>query len=538
MTPRLLNGAWQLACKPAATRFRRAIENPRRTQENILRDMLAHNRATEFGRRYRFATIDDARDFQARVPLQTYDSLAPMIASVARGDGAVLTRQRATRLLPSSGSSAARKLIPYTPAYQRQLGRAISPWIYDLMAKRPAIKSGRAFWSVSPRFAPAAGDDQAVPIGFDDDSAYLGKWTRPIARRLLALPPGLEQVADLDEFRYRQLLQLLACGDLSLVSIWHPSYLTLLLDDLPDRWDRLMRDLVKTRADRERIDYLHRTGWESCEALWPGLQLISCWGSAHAAGALRELEALFPRTEFQEKGLLATEAAVSIPLFDDAGERVHKVLAVNSHFLEFLADDGNPRLADELREGETYRVVVTTAAGLYRYQLQDRVRVTGMLGQTPTIEFIGKEDSISDYRGEKLSDSFVGDRLRRLLAQQRIEAAFSMLAPDEHSKLLGYTLYLETCDEIPACLGSRLDDLLAENPHYRLCRDLGQLAPVRVFDIAADSNRRFIQRRLRQGCSLGDIKPVSLSPQRGWSDCFDGAYLAPTRSMAQSGGSP
>ncbi len=527
MTPWLLNGAWQLACKPAATCFRRAIENPRRAQEKVLRDMLAQNRATGFGRRHRFATIVDARDFQARVPLQTYDSLAPMIASVARGDGAVLTREPPTRLLPSSGSSAARKLIPYTPAYQRQLARAISPWIYDLMVQRPAIKSGRAFWSVSPRVETMAGDHQAVPIGFDHDSAYLGKWSRPIARRLLALPPGLEQVTDIDEFRYRQLLHLLACGDLSLVSIWHPSYLTLLLDGLPDQWDRLMRDLGKTCADRERIDYLRRTGCESCEALWPGLRMISCWGSAHAAGALRELEALFPRTEFQEKGLLATEAAVSIPLFDDAGVRVHKILAINSHFLEFLTDDGSSRLADELVEGETYRVVVTTAAGLYRYQLQDRVQVSGMFRRTPTIEFIGKEDSISDYRGEKLSDSFVGDRLRRLLEQQRIEPAFAMLAPDEKVDCIGYTLYLEARAEVPACLGARLDGLLAENPHYRLCRDLGQLAPIRVFNISADSNRSYIRRRLQQGCSLGDIKPVSLSPQRGWSDCFEGAYLAP-----------
>ncbi len=537
MTPWLLNSAWQLSCKASAARFGRAIEHPRRAQEKILREMLAQNQATEFGRRHRFATIDDPREFQARVPLQTYDSLAAMIASVARGNEAVLTRQRATRLLPSSGSSAARKLIPYTRAYRRQLGRAIAPWIYDLMARRPGIKSGRAFWSVSPRFEPATGEQYALPVGFDDDSAYLGNWSRAIARRLLALPPGLDRNADIDAFRYRQLLHLLACGDLRLVSVWHPSYLSLLLEDLPGRWDELLRDLDKLRADRDRIAYLRRTGCESYEALWPGLRLISCWGSAHAAGALRELESLFPRTEFQEKGLLATEAAVSIPLFDDAGERAHKVLAVDSHFLEFLRDDGSPRLADELVEGETYRVVVTTAAGLYRYQLQDRVLVTGKLKQTPTIEFIGKEDSISDYRGEKLSDSFVGDRLRRLLEQQRVESVFSMLAPDKTVDRLGYTLYLEVRGEVPAALGARLDDLLCENPHYRLCRDLGQLAPVRVFNISADSNRSFIQRRLRQGCSLGDIKPVSLSPQPGWTGWFTGSYQPLSRTMPQPEGS-
>ena len=453
MTPWLLNSAWQLTCMNAATRFRRAIGNPRRAQQNILREMLRQNQATEFGRRYRFGSIDSPRDFQRRVPLQTYDSLSPMIVSIARGEDAILTRQRVTRLLPSSGSSAARKLIPYTRAYQRQLGEAISPWIYDLMSHRPGIKSGRAFWSVSPRFEPKADDVQAVPTGFDDDSAYLGRWSRPIARRLLAQPSGLHLIANIEEFRYRQLLYLLACGDLSLVSIWHPSYLTLLLNDLPEQWPDLLSDLDKTCEDRERVAYLRRTGGESGEKIWPRLQLISCWGSAHATGALKELKALFPRTEFQEKGLLATEAAVSIPLFGDDGDSLSKVLAVNSHFFEFLSDDGSLRLAYELVEGEAYRVVVTTAAGLYRYQLHDRVRVTGWLRQTPTIEFIGKEDSISDYRGEKLSDSFVGERLRCLLEQRGIEAVFSMLAPDEQSGRVGYTLYLETQGGITSGLG-------------------------------------------------------------------------------------
>ena len=46
----------------------------------------------------------------------------------------------------------------------------------------------------------------------------------------------LRIVNEIEEFRYRQLLYLLACGDLSLVSIWHPSYLTLLLNDLPEQW--------------------------------------------------------------------------------------------------------------------------------------------------------------------------------------------------------------------------------------------------------------------------------------------------------------
>src|SRR5207245_10708093 len=56
----------------------------------------------------------------------------------------------------------------------------------------------------------------------------------------------------------------------------------------------------------------------------------------------------------------------------------------------------------ELDEGGTYHIVLTTPGGLYRYDINDVVRVTGFYNQTPLIEFIRKGRDVSNITGEKL----------------------------------------------------------------------------------------------------------------------------------------
>src|SRR5205085_4734172 len=122
---------------------------------------------------------------------------------------------------------------------------------------------------------------------------------------------------------------------------------------------------------------------EPLRRIWPRLALISCWADAAAGQFLAELRQLFPEVEIQPKGLLATEGFVSFPLTDKPGA----ALALRCHFFEFEELGGRCRLAHELDRGGRYRVVVTTAGGLYRYQLGDEVEVVGFLHQCPLIRF-------------------------------------------------------------------------------------------------------------------------------------------------------
>jgi hypothetical protein len=215
----------------------------------------------------------------------------------------------------------------------------------------------------------------------------------------------------------------------------------------------------------------------------------------------------------QPKGLIATEAFVSLPF---AGRHP---LAVLSHFFEFLDDRGDARLADELEEGGEYRVVVTTGGGLYRYALQDRVRVDGRVGRTPSIRFLGKEDHVSDRFGEKLSEGFVAGVLRRLFDRHGLRPRFALLAPETGAAGTSYVLFVEH-PAPPATLAAELDEALAENPHYRYCRELRQLSPARVAPLRCDGYAAYADECTRRGQRLGDIKASALSARDGWAGVF------------------
>jgi hypothetical protein len=506
---------WIALNAPGYARFRSALSSPEAVQRNLLRCYLRDNAGTAFGRTHRFSTIRTPEEYQSRVPLSTWEDVAPWVDRIAAGEPGVLTRSLVRTLEPTSGSSAAAKRIPYTAAMQREIRRAVAPWIFDLYKDRPRLALGCAYWSITP-VAVEEDETSAVPVGFEEDAEYLGGFWRRLVDSTLAVPGAVRHIRDMDAFRYATLLFLLRRSDLSLISVWHPSFLTLLMGALPDFWDRLLTDIERGTPRLSplprRAAELRAVGPDEPVRIWPRLGLLSCWGDAHAALHLPELRRMFPGVEIQPKGLLATEAFVTIPF---AGKTP---LAIRSHFFEFLPEDGErPRFAHELEPGGTYSVVVTTGGGLYRYQLGDRVEATGFVGRTPSLRFLGRERHTSDLRGEKLHEGFVAGVLARVFQRLEISPRFALLAPDVPD---GYTLYLEMDGEPPADLDRILELELSANPHYRAAVSLGQLTPAKIFLIEKDGFSLYLRRCQERGQRLGDVKPLALSTLPGWSEVF------------------
>jgi hypothetical protein len=376
----------------------------------------------------------------------------------------------------------------------------------------------------------------SIPIGFDNDAAYLGATRKRLIEAVMAVPAEVRLINDLEVFRYVTLLCLLRRKDLSLISVWHPSFLALLLDAAPKNWENLLNDIesgsckgsellpekviqgLKLVAMPNRARELKEVSAHSPEAIWPSLRVISCWGDGFAELPLLDLKKRFPNTYIQPKGLLATEALVTIPYKDSYP------LAIRSHFFEFLDVSGKIFLAHELKEDEVYQVVVTTAGGLWRYRMQDQVRVTGFLNRTPTLRFVGRVGNVSDRSGEKLSEFFVAEIVQRNVLQLKSPPRFALLAPD-HGEAgdMRYTFYVEG-DESQIRL-EELESALRMNPHYALSRDLGQLQKLRLFKIKSQGYETFTTREVEEGKRLGEIKPCFLSPKDNWSQRFKGNYV-------------
>ncbi|MDB5321624.1 MAG: auxin-responsive promoter [Phycisphaerales bacterium] len=533
MKAALANAAWCLASAPSCAAFARALHDPARAQEAILRRYLAANADTAFGREHGFADIRTPDQFARRIPPRDYDELRPWIERIRRGEPRVLTVAPVRRLVPTSGSTAARKLIPYTDEMQQELNHAIGPWIVDLYRQRPLALVGPAYWSVTPlaEDSNTVAPDSTIPIGFDDDAAYLGGWRKHLVDAAMAVPAGLQNIRAIDAWRYLTLLFLLRRRDLSVISVWHPSFLELLLRALKDEWPRLLIDIAvggcavrahvpaalataaQGRPNPRRAKELEHLGPDAAR-IWPGLAILSCWADAGAEAAAHALAQRLPGVTIQPKGLIATEGVISIPY------RGQHPLAIRSHFFEFEDEAGRVSLAPDLKPGSTYQVLLTTAGGLCRYRLHDLIRVDGHVARTPSIRFVGKAGLISDRMGEKLTEGFVVDVLSRLFAKWPFRPTFAMLAPDLDADGCRYTLYTDA-DARPG-LATALDALLAANPQYAYCRRLGQLRPPRIFRLTDDPYVAYCLRLQTTGQRLGDIKPAVLSRLDDWPSHFAG----------------
>ncbi|UCG72860.1 MAG: GH3 auxin-responsive promoter family protein [Chromatiales bacterium] len=470
-------------CLPDWRRFNAALRDPERAQAAVLAEICRHSSDT---------AVMTGR-FEELAP-RTWEDFLPLVQRAAQGQPNVLTRQAITRFEPTSGSSAANKLVPSTPLLRRQFNRAIHAWAYDLLSRQPALLAGPAYWSISPVFQQQR-TPGGIPVGFEEDSAYLGRYGKFLMDRVLAVPAEVRHLS-VDNFRRATLLLLLAEPELRLISVWNPSFLTSLMREFERDRDALLaelRDGVTVCGRRLQREVLSNP--------WPRLGLISCWTDGQAQGQLATLKRWFPETPIQPKGLIATEAFVSLPF------RGQRPLAITSHYFEFEQDDGRLLRVADLREGDEGTVIVTTGGGLLRYRLGDRVAVTGFLERTPCIRFLGRQDLVSDICGEKLTDAFVASIIRDLDVR-----GFCLLAPDG----AGYTLFARSPP--PA---HDLEQRLQENVHYRWAVQMGQLRPAQTLQVNGDAEAAYLSACEKQGRRPGDVKPVSLDPRSDWRQVFE-----------------
>ncbi|MBI5507242.1 MAG: GH3 auxin-responsive promoter family protein [Deltaproteobacteria bacterium] len=513
------DAAYLLIQSRALRRFQAATHDVLGTQARLLARLVDRNRDTAYGRAHAFARIRSVADFQARVPVVAHRDLVPWIERAAAGEANVLTRSAVLLFEPTSGTTEQPKLIPFTRDLLAEIQNATGAWLCDLYRARPQLRGTRSYWSISPALRAVRRTAGGARIGFADDTEYLGPLASWLWRQKLAVPPAVARCADIEGWRHQTLRHLLLADDLGMISVWSPTFLSLLMTTLERRFEAVLADLPPGRAAelRRRVD---AAGALTAAALWPRLGLISCWTAASARLFVADLGRWFAGVEIQGKGLMATEGIVSFPL---SAENRGPVAAIRSHFLEFQPVSGSrerPRLAHELEAGERYVPLLSTGGGLYRYALGDVVACVGHHHQAPLLQFEGKRDLTSDLAGEKLDATAVSAALEHASQTLGAPLRFALVAPALESTP-GYRLYVD-CDADDAALDrfvGAVEASLCGNFHYRYCRDLGQLAALRVRRVT-DGWARFEAAQARRGAVLGGLKPLGLDSRPDWAEVF------------------
>lgn len=483
MKPWLLS-AFRQATAPAWQQFEQTLHRPLQTQMQTLSEILRLAEAPG---------IETYAQFK-RLPLQTYEDLEPRILQAIDHNGPALSRTPPRFYEPTSGSSGARKLIPYTPALLQSFTQLFVLWAHDLLCHGPSLKGGPVYFSVSPQF-------HATDHGLNDDSDYLTGLTGQLFKAFVLVPPQIKQLKNPDDFFYVLARYWLGAKDLEVVSIWSPSFLLALLDYIQSHRQALLATAQEAQLQiggqnfhPGRISAAKQSELQKPQPDWqklfPNLRLISAWGAQNAATGFEQLKQYFPNVHIQEKGLLATEAPLSFP-----SERHRAFLPLlQAVFFEFLDEQGRVLRLDQVKIGQSYEVVISQKSGLLRYRLKDRVKMVKKVFATPCFEFVGRSDNCADLVGEKLSEAFVAE-----IAQQTAPGIYLCLLPDLATRR--YTLFSEETVNV-----DKFEEGLRQSPHYHNARELNQLQALQGLQIThLQTHLKVFFSQVRQ-MRLGDIK--------------------------------
>ncbi|MCT7982204.1 GH3 auxin-responsive promoter family protein [Laspinema sp. A4] len=498
-----------------AYKFSQALKNPRRSQRSVQQEIYRNFLGSDYGKSLGLSSHPKAslNEQWNQIPVVDYEDIQPWtepvnlasnLASDQPGNptslpGKSLTPEPILFYEKTSGSRGPAKWIPYTQSLRSSFNSMFCVWVHDLIENGPKFETGKFYFCISPQLK----DPQLlneISAGLADDSEYLDGWLRALLSLVLVAPPRLKYLQDPDEFKEQLSLELLCEDRLEAISIWSPSFLKVLLDYIKTHRESLVEKLGP-KISHQRGQLLRQSPISWTE-IWPKLKLISCWDSSHSREQAEFLQKLFPGVMVQGKGLLATEAPMTIPLIDAQGF----VPLLNEVFFEFEDDAGQIYKLHEIKLGKEYTLIISQKGGLYRYRIGDRIRVSHFYQKTPCLEFLGRDRSISDLVGEKLSEPFI----KTVLEDISLKTTFFKTLVPVTQPLAHYLLLLDEAQEPPEAIAHQLDRALMRSPHYRHARLLGQLDPPRVF-ISREIPNALIRYRTQSGKKWGDLKPEILA---------------------------
>ena len=364
--------------------------------ESLLYYILSQNSETEIGLKHRFSRIRSYEAFKEAVPLSEYDFYAPLVQLTTRiGETNIFSAEPPLGYSLTSGTTGPAKLVPYS---MRHLGAYIA-------AMRDVLASGKPTFALfeslpnDMEYVDGAKLDSIVGATLSAIRMELVEcsYAKRFKHGAVTSPIELLFPDEVIDPRYPRLLFALLDRDVS--QIVAPFTWTLLdtmqflekyADQLADDIERgeitYKRDIPegirqqlqgKLSANPERAEELRAAFADGFEGIvgriWPQCRRIVAAGTGTFSLYTRKLAFYSGDIALNNGYYAASEAMVGLAMGEGSNEYA---LLTDNAFFEFLQTGAKePVMAADVAPGRSYEVVLTNAAGLYRYRLGDVVRV-------------------------------------------------------------------------------------------------------------------------------------------------------------------
>jgi hypothetical protein len=463
------------------TRWEELTNRPQDTQDRLLLHIITRNRSTRFGGDHRFDAIHTLRDYRKQVDIGDYERLRPYMERAKNGEANTLTEEPIVMFTMTSGSTGEPKLIPVTETSRRNHRQLTRFWYYRALVDHPDLFSGKLLGVVSP----AIEGRTAGGIPFGSASGLVYQSSPSWIQNANAAPREIAEVKNF-EAKYYLTMRLALEHDITFLGTPNPSTILKLVESVNQNKYEIIKDICdgtltarcnlqpemrtalagrlrKNPARAKRLESLIKNdGTLRPKEYWPRLQLMGCWKGGTVGVRLKEFARWFAKaTPLRDLGYMASEAQMTLPISDEGSAGI---LAINENFYEFIPESeiGSPApttlTCAEIEKGASYYLVLTTPAGLYRYDINDIVRVAGFYNQTPLIEFVCKGRDVTNITGEKLHVNHVIQAMAQAQNAARMAVQhFRACADVEKSR---YSFFVELDGVMPT--QERLVQLLHE----------------------------------------------------------------------------
>ncbi len=507
--------------------FEHSLAKPQQAQEAVFRTIRNSVKGTVSEKIHSLQKVKTLAEFRRAVPIQSYSDIEALIDRIVVGEKNILTSDTVRGFVETSGTQSKPKLIPVTQSWSAHIRKAQLLWVLALLRDFPRISKQDVLHVVSSakeRYTPAG-----LPIG-----ANTGRMVDALPRFLQDrfVLAGIPEIVDPDLRHYTHLRLALQRS----VGLWvtaNPSTLALyarkldayqndLTCDLRDgtlrhgpasALDDTLREQIEKRLTRCSVPL----SWKFAQA-WP-LSVVACWTGGPARWFTRQFGSLFGgNVPIRDVGITASEGYFALPLHSDWDGGV---LWNHGELLEFQDADGQCHWGWELNEGQEYTLVVSAKNGLLRYQMNDTVKVTGRIANTPIIAFVGKSGRFLNAVGEKVTE----EQLSLAMASLNLElVGFS--GRIQYREVPNVLVVVECADllskEDCRVLATQLDGALQNmSVEYRSKRQSQRLGEMTIVPMKQQTYEQFRYWRVEQGASFAQVKDCIIPTDREW------AFFAP-----------
>jgi hypothetical protein len=509
----------RFALRGLVRQFLADLEDPKGATERQLGGLIRAGRDGAFLAAHGGRRIESLADFRAAIPVRSHCEFKPWLDRVAAGERRVLVSEPTQMLLETSGTTGTPKHLPVTRTWAEHVQQAQRLWTLALLRDHSTLAKGAALTMASP--AVHAHSPGGLPIGSNTGRIRAAQpfWLR----RRYAVPLAVMDIED-PEARQYAVLRFGLAADLRSITAANPSLILLLFRRLREWRESLTADLIDgtlKHGPAQRIPPALRTVIErglgvapvpndwAPTRLWD-LASVNCWTGGPATFFADRLQALMGDIPVREIGITASEGSFAFPL---GADWPGSVLWMGGHVLEFIDDSGQAKWAWELEQGERVRLVVSTAAGLFRYDMADELEVVGRCLNTPLVRFVGKSGRYLNTVGERVTAAQIS------AAMSSISGDFSGFSVRAQMGITPHYLLVFEGETDESTLSKRFDEaLMRSNVEYASKRASGRLNPVQFQRLPNGHYAQYRSRRVAEGAPEGQLKdPILALDDKEWA---------------------